>query len=122
MADALGYLHQQLQAEQEKEQRALMVQLVCEFSQRFFESHQLRISFTDGATRALVAEATAQARSIRDLCAERFRDFQFGLKLISQNTGQTEFVIDEEMVAAPDKKLSEWVVASYRTEPTPAPR
>jgi hypothetical protein len=48
------------------------------------------------------------------LCATRFKDFHFGLKLISQNSGQQEFVIDLAAAEAPDKMLSEWVVASYR--------
>ena len=55
---------------------------------------------------------------MRDLCAERFKDFQFGLKLVAQNTGQREFVIDLPTVEAPDRLLSEWVVASYRAAPT----
>ncbi len=56
---------------------------------------------------------------VRELCATRFKDFQFGLKLIAQNSGQQEFVIDEDVVEAPDKVLSEWVVKSYRA-PNPA--
>jgi hypothetical protein len=51
---------------------------------------------------------------VRDLCHARFKDYQFGLKLIAQNTGQQEFVIDEDAVEAPDKVLSDWVVKSYR--------
>ena len=62
----------------------------------------------------LVEEALAKSQSVRDLCAARFKDYQFGLKLITQNSAQAEFVIDEEAVRNPDKVLSEWVVASYR--------
>jgi hypothetical protein len=36
------------------------------------------------------------------------------LKLISQNSSRTEFVLDVENVKRPDKILSEWVVRSYR--------
>jgi ATP-dependent Clp protease ATP-binding subunit ClpX len=57
-----------------------------------------------------------QNKTVRDLCAERFKDFQFGLKLLSQNTQQTEFTIDRAVVDAPERALSEWVVASYRGE------
>ena len=56
---------------------------------------------------------------MRDLCAVRFKDFQFGLRLIEQNTGRREFEIDEATVREPEKRLSEWVVASYRTGPVP---
>jgi hypothetical protein len=48
------------------------------------------------------------------VCARKFKDFQFGLKLIAQNSGQKEFVLDADAVQAPDKILSDWVVASYR--------
>ena len=95
-----------------------MGQLVHEFAQRFQESHGLKIIFTDAAADALVSLALEQSRPIRDLCAEKFKDFQFGLKLIAQNTGRKEFTIDADAVAAPDQVLSDWVVSSYRAETT----
>jgi hypothetical protein len=57
---------------------------------------------------------------VRELCALRFKDFQFGLKLISKNTGQEVFTIDVDAVEAPDKFLSDWVVKSYRPPSQPA--
>jgi hypothetical protein len=95
-----------------------MAQLVHEFAQRFQESHGLKIVFTGGAADALVSEALEQSKPIRDLCAEKFKDYQFGLRLIAQNTGRKEFVIDADAVATPDKVLSEWVVTSYRADST----
>jgi ATP-dependent Clp protease ATP-binding subunit ClpX len=62
----------------------------------------------------LIDLAAAQNTPVRELCATRFKDFQFGLKLISQSTGSQEFTIDVDAVEAPDKTLSEWVVAMYR--------
>ncbi len=100
--------------EHEKEERAVMRQLVHQFAERFHETHDLKIQFTDGAAEKLVALALAEAKPVRDLCAEKFKDFQFGLRLISQNTGQREFTLDADAVEAPDKRLSDWVVASYR--------
>jgi len=109
---------EKLLAEHEKEERVVMRQLVHEFAQRFQESHGLQIAFSAAAADRLVAQALEQSKPVRDLCAERFKDFQFGLKLIAQNTGRKEFTIDADAVEAPDKVLSEWVVASYRTETT----
>ena len=74
------------------------------------------VTFTEAAADRLVSLALEQSKPVRDLCAERFKDFQFGLKLIAQNTGQKEFAVDLDGVEAPDKILSEWVVASYRSE------
>ena len=92
-------------------------QLVREFASRFRENHGISIQFTDVAVELLVDEALQKSQSVRDLCAERFKDYQFGLKLITRNSGSQEFVIDREAVESPDKVLSDWVVASYRGNP-----
>jgi endopeptidase Clp ATP-binding regulatory subunit ClpX len=101
-------------ADPKQEERIVARQLVDEFARRFHECHGMQIKFTDGAADMLVDEALAKSQSVRDLCAKRFKDFQFGLKLISQNSGQQEFVIDKDAVENPDKVLSDLVVASYR--------
>ena len=97
-----------------REERIVARQLVDEFALRFHQNHGMKIRFTDAAADLLVNEALDKGQSVRDLCAGRFKDFQFGLKLIVQNAGEREFVIDTDAVQAPDKILSDWVVASYR--------
>ena len=91
-----------------------MYQLVRDFGNRFMDSHGFEIEFTDEAADTIVKEALDKNLSVRDLCAEKFKDFHFGLNLISQNKGQKKFTIDETTVDQPDKVLSEWVVQSYR--------
>ena len=105
---------QRILADPKREERIVARQLVDEFARRFQDNHGMKIRFTEPAADMLVAEALEKAQSVRDLCAKRFKDFQFGLKLIAQNSGQREFVIDTDAVQAPDKVLSDWVVASYR--------
>jgi endopeptidase Clp ATP-binding regulatory subunit ClpX len=105
---------QRILSDPKREERIVARQLVDEFARRFQENHGMKIRFTEAAADMLVAEALEKAQSVRDLCAKRFKDFQFGLKLIAQNSGQQEFVIDIDAVQAPDKVLSDWVVASYR--------
>jgi ATP-dependent Clp protease ATP-binding subunit ClpX len=97
-----------------REERIVTRQFVDEFARRFRENHGLTIRFTEEAAEMLVNEALEKGQSVRDLCGQRFKDFQFGLKLIAQSSNQQEFVIDKDVVAAPDKALSDWVVASYR--------
>jgi len=105
----------------QREERLVARQLVEEFARRFQENHGMNLKFTDAAADLLVNEALEQSQSVRELCAKRFKDFHFGLKLIAQNSGQKEFVIDADAVQAPDKVLSNWVIASYRgNEPAPA--
>jgi ATP-dependent Clp protease ATP-binding subunit ClpX len=96
------------------EERIVARQLVDEFARRFQQTHGMNLRFTEAAADLLVKEALEKGQPVRDLMAGRFKDFQFGLKLVAQNSGQQEFVIDTDAVAAPDKVLSDWVVASYR--------
>ena len=107
---------QRILADPKREERIVARQLVDEFARRFQENHGMKIRFTEQAAGMLVTEALEKAQSVRDLCAKRFKDFQFGLKLIAQNSGQQEFVIDTDAVQGPDKVLSDWVVASYRRD------
>src|SRR5437870_5054277 len=105
---------QKILADPTQEERIVARQLVDEFGRRFLENHGMRIRFTEEAAEMLAQEALEKSQSVRDLCAKRFKDFHFGLKLIAQNSGQQEFVIDTDAVELPDKVLSDWVVASYR--------
>ena len=57
---------------------------------------------------------------MRDLCGRLFRDYQFGLKLIQKNTGQTEFNLPLAAVENPDRYISELVVQSYQGHCSPA--
>jgi ATP-dependent Clp protease ATP-binding subunit ClpX len=105
---------QRILADPKREEQIVTRQLVDEFARRFRENHGMSIRFTEAAAEMLIKEALEKGQSVRDLCANRFKDFQFGLKLVAQNSGQQEFIIDTDAVQAPDKVLSDWVVASYR--------
>jgi ATP-dependent protease Clp ATPase subunit len=117
LVDDPGAALKVLLAERAKQEREVMKHVVHEFAQRFQESHGLAIRFTDDAAERLVTLALEQNKTVRDLCAEKFKDYQFGLKLVAQNSGQKEFTIDASIIDAPDKTLSDWVVASYRKQP-----
>jgi endopeptidase Clp ATP-binding regulatory subunit ClpX len=101
-------------ADPKQEERIVARQLVEEFARRFRENHGMTLRFTEAAAGMLVDEALDKSQSVRDLCATRFKDFHFGLKLIAQNSSQREFVLDTDAILAPDKVLSDWVVASYK--------
>ncbi|MDG1890824.1 MAG: AAA family ATPase [Verrucomicrobiota bacterium] len=103
-----------LLAEQSKKEREVAGEILEEFASRFEESHGIRIQIDQGAQSHLVNLSIEKGIPMRDLWLDRFKDYQFGLKLIAQNTGQKTFVIDEKAARDPDKRLSEWVVASYQ--------
>tara|TARA_B100000809_G_scaffold258483_1_gene301761 strand:+ start:33 stop:1655 length:1623 start_codon:yes stop_codon:yes gene_type:complete len=83
------------------------------FCRAFKEKHGVDLVFTDEALAKLAGEAAEQGRSLLQLCGQRFRDVQFGLKLIQKNTGRTSFEFGVESVEDPDKYLSDLVVQSY---------
>ena len=87
---------------------------IAEFVDFFAKEHGLSLQFTDAAAERLVSLAVGSGRGVVALCQERFKDFQFGLKLMAANTGRHEFVIDTAAVDEPERTLSDWVVASYR--------
>ena len=82
----------------------------------FNEKHEVVVRLSDDAVVKLAERATEQGRSVLQVCRDRFKDYQFGLKLIEKNTGQGEFELTADAVKDPDKFLSEMVVLSYRRE------
>jgi endopeptidase Clp ATP-binding regulatory subunit ClpX len=96
------------------EERLVMAEIAKQFAARFEERHLLRLHLAPDAIEALVEGAMHDGRNMRDHCALIFKDFEFGLKLISKNSGQTSFPIDRSVVEAPDQAMSRWVVASYQ--------
>jgi ATP-dependent Clp protease ATP-binding subunit ClpX len=96
------------------EERLVMAEIARQFAARFEEKHLLRLELTPEAVEALVEGALQAGRNMRDHCALVFKDFEFGLKLVSKNSGQTSFTIDRGVVEAPDQAMSRWVVNSYQ--------
>ena len=83
------------------------------YCRTFFEQHAIRLVFTDEAVKMLGEEAASRTRSVLQICQQRFKDYQFGLKLIQKNTGKGEFELDADAVSDADKFLSEAIVQSY---------
>jgi ATP-dependent protease Clp ATPase subunit len=84
------------------------------FCRGFLEEHGVELVLSAEALAKLAEEAASQGRSLLQLCRQRFRDVQFGLKLIQKNTGRTRFELGVEAVVDPDNYLSDLVVRSYR--------
>lgn len=105
---------QRLIEEQKQKDKFTGKDQAIRFAEEFLKEHNLKITFTDQAIQRLMSEADASGKSVAELCRSKFKDYQFGLKLIVQNTSQNCFVIDENAVENPDKVLSDLVVESYR--------
>ncbi|MDF1815842.1 MAG: AAA family ATPase [Verrucomicrobiales bacterium] len=83
------------------------------YRRKFEEEHGVRLIFETEAIAAIEKIVSGKNQSGLTVCDDLFRDFQFGLKLIQQNTGRNTFHIGTEAVSDPDKFLSDLVVSSY---------
>lgn len=86
---------------------------VDRFVDSFKREHGLELRFRKAAKVAVVKESLEQNRSVLALCEKKFKDFEHGLKIISQRTGRNYFVIEKKVIEDPDKELSRWVVESF---------
>ena len=91
-----------------------MAEAAERYAAQFRKLHGVGFSFDEEALHRLAERAQAENESVRDLCARLFRDYQFGLKLIQKNTGQSDFSLPREAIDEPDKYISELVVQSYQ--------
>lgn len=84
------------------------------FGDAFKRAHGLDLHFTVDAVRALIERVEREGSTVEGLCARLFKDYPFGLQLVSRNSGITVFTIDRQAVEDADKHLSELVARSYR--------
>ena len=83
------------------------------FVARFQKDYGFELVFDDSAIERLIELSLAADKTIRALCEEKFRDFHHGLKLIARDGEPRRFAITRDVVDAPDKVLSRWVVESF---------
>jgi endopeptidase Clp ATP-binding regulatory subunit ClpX len=89
---------------------------VKRFAERFQNEQSLRLQFREDAVDAIVDLCLAQHRTAEEICAERFRDFEYGLKLIARNTGNTVFQITRKLVESPGEELSRRIARSFEKD------
>ncbi len=98
-----------------KDERCLAARRDAEsFAKAFSETHGLGFEFEPATLDRIVSLCVERDESATSLCTAVFKDYQFGLGLIRKNSGRTAFLIPPEAIEAPDRILSQWVVASYR--------
>ncbi len=102
-----------LMAEGHKHETRALEANARQFTDKFKREHGLEMVFDDAAIQRLIERAQVERMTMAELCAHLFKDYQFGLSLISKNTGQKKFLLDAAAVDAPDKFLSDLVVQSY---------
>jgi len=100
----------------EQFRRAAMKDEVKGFADRFQAEQGIRLAFTNGAVDAILAGAMAANQTVSAFCAARFHDLEYGLKLISRNTGKASFCISEKIVNNPGEELSRRIARSFKRQ------
>ncbi len=98
-------------------QRALLQEEVGRFATRFANATGLTLQFDEDAITGIVDTSLSGGKTVRALCEDIFRDYEFGLGLINRNTGQDRFLITRHVVEHSVDELSRWVRESYAEPP-----
>lgn len=94
--------------------RNVLGQEIQAFTERFASETGIRISFSDEAADLLIGIAVDRDKTIRAVCEDRFKDLEYGLKIVARNSGRQAFEIDLPMAENPDAELSKMVVESFK--------
>ncbi len=86
------------------------------FERDFAEKHGIKIRFEPAAQERLAAIAEQRGMRIRRLCAELFRNYEYGLGLIHHRDPDSEIQLPAAAVDAPEEYLSKLVVDAYRKD------
>ena len=111
--DAQAALDDMLKKNRSSQQDFLRTEVQL-FAKRFEDEFGLTLRFTEAAVDALVELSVANDKTIRALCEERFHDFPHALSLITRDSGERTFAIDEEAVESPDEVASRWVLEYFQ--------
>ncbi|MCR4575197.1 MAG: AAA family ATPase [Lentisphaeria bacterium] len=87
---------------------------VDEFANRFGKMYGLIVRFKDEARERICEQSDAAGKTVRSFCEERFKNLQFVLPQISRKTGQTEFMLDTDIVDDPETVLTKMVTESLK--------
>ncbi len=97
-------------------QRANVQQAIRAFAETFQTNHGIKLIVPKDPLDALTDLCLADGRPPATVCAERFRDFEYALKLIARNTGRNSFTLTRKLVTQPTEELSRRVADSFRQE------
>lgn len=108
MVDApTSSLQELLQKNQDAQQQHLQREIQA-FAERFQQDFGFQLDFTPPAIALIIQRSVDSKRTIRTVCEEIFRDFQYGLELVEEPRTHL-FTVDPEVIQNPQQALSEWI-------------
>ena len=84
------------------------------FADGFKREHGLELIFAADAVRSLIERVEREGSTVDALCKRVFKDYSFGLQLVSRNSGTMSFTLHREAVENADAWLNSIVSQSYR--------
>lgn len=82
----------------------------------FFEKHGLTIEFTEEAADELVRRVLMAGEKPEKICEIFTRDFEYGLSLIKEKTGQSRFTVTGDAILNPEGFLNDLLVQLFELE------
>lgn len=86
-----------------------------QFISEFYEKHNFKLSFNKEAKKAIIEEANEKNKDVLEVCRNKFKDFSFGLNLISDELTNNTLKVTAKMVKNPDKELSERIGKFFKS-------
>jgi ATP-dependent Clp protease ATP-binding subunit ClpX len=82
-------------------------QEIAKFSEDFKDKHEFILEFNKAASKAIEDLSKSTGKSVFDVCSGKFKDYPYGLNLISDDLKNKKFSVTAAMVKNPDKALSD---------------
>ena len=82
---------------------------VKRFAKDFQKHHGIKIVFTKNAIETVIDKCLNEGKTVRGLAENYLKDLEYGIKLISRNTGEAEFSITKRLIENPAKELARHV-------------
>jgi ATP-dependent Clp protease ATP-binding subunit ClpX len=89
-------------------------EMVRQFASVFSQKYGVHFEFEEPAVRTIVERAREVGKNVTEYCQNLFKDYPYGLKLLSDREANLIFRVPASALEDPDKFLSERVVEFYR--------
>jgi ATP-dependent protease Clp ATPase subunit len=89
---------------------------IREFENRFFQEHGISITFNDAAVKTVLNVAQERGERVPDYLDEVLMDYVYGLRIIKEHTGQTDFELSAENIEKPRDVLDRWVKEALKED------
>jgi ATP-dependent Clp protease ATP-binding subunit ClpX len=85
-----------------------------DFIKGYKKEHGFTLIFNKAAANAIIKLSSDTAKSIANICIDKFKDYHLGLNLIAGELKNKTFIITARMVKNPDKELSNRIAKFYK--------